>query len=188
LTALTASNARAGALQSTDQTTQVISGEGSLSDRQYIEHSQVGDSTFPGRLGGASWSFNWIAPASNVGPVTFYAAGNQADSNAINSDDQIYTARATTIPAGVPGAAPRITDAIAGKKHLSVFGEGFEPGALLFINGVDQKTRNDETNPTTILIGVKVVKKGRVPLGADIVLKVKNPSGGESEEFSFRRD
>lgn len=187
LTVLTANNLRAGTLESTDQTTQVLNGTGSLEDRQYIEHTFAG--SFLNQPGGAQWMFNWTAPSSNVGPVTFYAAGNQANADGVNSGDNIYTARLTVRQAG-SAVAPRIVSVSAGKKHLFVMGEGFEAGALLFINGVETNTRNDEEQPTSILLGVKAVKKGKVPIGVPIMLKVKNPGAGglESEDFSFLRE
>ncbi|MBX7109431.1 MAG: T9SS type A sorting domain-containing protein [Chitinophagales bacterium] len=37
------------------------------------------------------WSFTWTAPVTDVGPVTFYAAGNAANNNNEESGDHIYT-------------------------------------------------------------------------------------------------
>ena len=62
--------------------------------RDYIEHTTSG--TFAGQTGSAQWTFNWTAPATNVGPVTFYAAGNQANSNNGPSGDRLLTATATS--------------------------------------------------------------------------------------------
>src|SRR5688500_16504181 len=73
LTALNASNMMAGTFANLNANTQVVGGIG----RDYIEHT--GQGTFPGQAGGAMWGFNWTAPATNIGPVTFYAAGNQAN-------------------------------------------------------------------------------------------------------------
>jgi Calx-beta domain len=87
LTALDAADERAGNLQSINALTQVITG-GPGGARQYIEHSASG--TFPGQTGGAQWVFNWTAPPTNVGPVTFYAAGNHANNDSNTSGDLIY--------------------------------------------------------------------------------------------------
>ncbi len=38
-----------------------------------------------------TWSFTWTAPVTDVGPVTFYAAGNAANNNNETSGDLIYT-------------------------------------------------------------------------------------------------
>lgn len=93
LTSLTVSGQQpAGDLQSLNTLTQVITG-GQGGNRQYIEHTSEGD--FGGQLGGASWTFTWTAPLTNVGTVRFYAAGNQANGDFTSSGDQIYRAQAT---------------------------------------------------------------------------------------------
>lgn len=100
LTALTvAGQAPVGDLQSLPSSTltQVITG-GPGGNRQYIEHTH--DGAFEGQLGGASWTFTWTAPATNMGPVRLYAAGNQADGDFDNTGDQIYLAQATINPPG----------------------------------------------------------------------------------------
>jgi hypothetical protein len=87
LTALDPSDEKAGELQSTSVLTQITTG-GPGGNRQYIEHTSSG--TFIGQQGGASWTFNWTAPPTDVGVVTFYAAGNHANNNASSSGDYIY--------------------------------------------------------------------------------------------------
>ena len=87
LTALDTSDEKAGELQNTSVLTQIITG-GPGGNRQYIEHSSSG--TFINQTGGASWTFNWTAPATDVGVVTFYAAGNHANNDGNTSGDYIY--------------------------------------------------------------------------------------------------
>lgn len=93
----TASDEKAGHLQSTDGLTQVIDNAGPGSARQYIEHSASG--TFIGQQNGASWTFNWTAPNTDVGPVSFYAAGNQANNDGNTSGDYIYRTFVASAPA-----------------------------------------------------------------------------------------
>ncbi|MGI8735240.1 MAG: PQQ-dependent sugar dehydrogenase [Pyrinomonadaceae bacterium] len=88
LTALDTGDEKAGNLQSTDVLTQVLNNQGPGGARQYIEHTSVG--TFVGQQHTASWTFNWTAPATDVGPVLFYAAGNQANNDGNTSGDYIY--------------------------------------------------------------------------------------------------
>jgi len=83
-----ASDEKAGELQSINGLTQILNNAGPGSARQYIEHTAAG--TFVGQQNGASWTFNWTAPATDVGPVTFYAAGNQANNDGNTSGDYIY--------------------------------------------------------------------------------------------------
>lgn len=92
-----ASDEKAGELQGTDGTTQVLNDAGPGSARQYIEHTAVG--TFIGQQNMASWTFNWTAPAEDVGPVTFYTAGNQANNDGNTSGDYIYKTFVVSAPA-----------------------------------------------------------------------------------------
>src|SRR4029450_10014688 len=97
LTVLDTSDEKAGDLQSTDGTTQIINNAGPGGGRQYIEHTSAG--TFVGQQNGASWTFNWTAPATDVGPVTFYAAGNHANNDGNTSGDYIYRTFVASAPA-----------------------------------------------------------------------------------------
>ena len=93
----TASDEKAGELQSPNGLTQILNNAGPGSARQYIEHTAAG--TFIGQQNGASWTFNWTAPAVDVGPVTFYAAGNQANNDGNTSGDNIYKTFVAVAPA-----------------------------------------------------------------------------------------
>ena len=115
MTALDGTNAFAGAFANTSGLTQIDFGN----SRFYIEHTETG--TFPGTASGAAWSFNWTAPESDVGPVTFYAAGNQADNDNNFDGDQIYTTSTVTAPGGTPTATntPTSTPTAAGTPSIS---------------------------------------------------------------------
>jgi hypothetical protein len=93
ITALSGANARAGVWRASDDRTQLIEDTLPGFRRQYAQHTEKG--TFRDQGGGASWIVPWTAPATDVGPVTFYAAGNQADGNDNSNGDQIYTTQAT---------------------------------------------------------------------------------------------
>jgi hypothetical protein len=100
LTVLDALFQPAGTVASTDENTQVQLFP--LSDREYVAHSEPG--TAAGQPNGNSWSFQWTAPDADVGPVTFYAAGNAANNNDSNTgEDYIYTTTAT-VPVPEPGS------------------------------------------------------------------------------------
>src|SRR5438874_377092 len=88
LTALDSSDQKAGALAPSDDLTQVVNNQGPFPTRQYIEHTSKG--TFLSQQFGAHWTFKWTAPDSDVGPVTFYVAGNQANGDGNSSGDNIY--------------------------------------------------------------------------------------------------
>ena len=78
------------------QRTQAVTGLVNGVVRTYIEHTV--DGIVPAQFDFNSWTFTWTAPSSNVGPVTFYAAGNAADSNGNTDGDYIYTTARTIFP------------------------------------------------------------------------------------------
>ncbi len=88
-------NEQAGELRSVDATTQILTSGGI----QYIEH------TAP--VPGGVFQFDWVAPATNIGPVTFYVAANAANNNFSNTGDRIHT-RSFTIQPGVSQPRPTI--------------------------------------------------------------------------------
>jgi hypothetical protein len=93
LAARAASNGQqAGTLTSTDRNTEVTVFNGI----QYIRHTSAG--TFFGAVQG-TWTFDWTAPSSPAGQITFAAAGTAADGNFSNGGDFVYTTTATAAPA-----------------------------------------------------------------------------------------
>lgn len=100
LTALDDGDLKAGDLQATDSLTQVLNNQGPGGGKQYIEHTSLG--TFYGQTGGADWTFNWTAPPTDVGRVTFYVAGNQANGDGNSSGDNIYFTFAAAQPVSTP--------------------------------------------------------------------------------------
>lgn len=95
LTALDANNNSVGTFSSPDAKTQVST--------NYIKHTSDGSS----QSGSASWDVQWTAPTSEVqNPVTFYAAGNEANSDGTNQLDYIYT---TTAQISAVSATPTAT-------------------------------------------------------------------------------
>jgi photosystem II stability/assembly factor-like uncharacterized protein len=80
---------------------------------------------------------------------------------------------------------PRIVGASIQGKHLIVTGEGFDSGAVILINGVEQRTRNDVSNPATILIGKKAAKN--IAPGQTVLIRVRNSDGLQSESLTFTK-
>jgi len=81
------------------QNTQRVAGS---AHRQYIEHTLPG--TAMGKPGGTSWSFDWVAPARDVGEILFYGAGNASNMDGSKEGDRIYNP--TPAPLAKMGAAP----------------------------------------------------------------------------------
>ncbi len=63
--------------------------------REYVEHTR--DGVIPTVFGSKSWTFMWNAPAQTAGKVSFYAAGNAANSDGRTSGDYIYTTNAAAL-------------------------------------------------------------------------------------------
>ena len=90
MTALNSNNVKAGTFSTIDGNTQTHE----KNSKQYIEHTSAG--TAQGTPDTNSWTFKWTAPATDVGTITFYAAGNAANSDFVTSGDFIYTEEATS--------------------------------------------------------------------------------------------
>ena len=159
LTALDDSNSKAGNLQSTSVLTQVLDNQGPGASRQYIEHTSSG--TFINQQGGAHWTFNWTAPATNVGPVTFYVAGNQANNDGNTSGDYVYFtfAQAQSAPAMADfqlAAAPSLQTVAPGNSadyNLRLTSSnGFTGQAAMSISGLPAGAAAS-FNPSTVEIG-----------------------------------
>ena len=72
----------------------ILSGAGVFASRRYVEHNANG--TFPNVAGPVEWTLRWRAPATSVGRIFFFAAGNAANNSGTNTGDHIYTKRDTT--------------------------------------------------------------------------------------------
>ena len=101
LSALDANNKYAGTFNTVDNQTQTSS------DGNYIEHTSAGSS----QSGNASWNTKWTAPSSEVqNPVTFYAAGNEANGDGSRDGDYIYTiTKQVSIGTATPTPTPSVT-------------------------------------------------------------------------------
>lgn len=68
---------------------QILDGFVGGNRRRYVEHTVNG--IIPTQFDTKSWTFNWRAPAQRRGKVSFYAAGNAANSDSSPAGDYIYT-------------------------------------------------------------------------------------------------
>lgn len=103
-------NGQAGDLASTDNFTQVLCDNDAPKPCSnpksvlFIEHVLAG--TRQGTPNGVTFEFDWIAPATDAGKVTFYVAANAANGNNNESGDHIYTASVELSAAGAPAPTP----------------------------------------------------------------------------------
>jgi photosystem II stability/assembly factor-like uncharacterized protein len=136
-----------------------------------------------------------------------YLGGNEpsfGSAIAVDGAGKTYVAGTTGLPVFVPSArlaesaqggsdafvvkiasAPRITGASISGKSLIVAGEGFDPGAVILVGGVEQRTKNYESRPATVLIGRKTGNS--IAPGQNVTIQVRNSDGLISDPFSFTR-
>ena len=93
MTALDADGARAGSFEVDDAGNTQLS---ETNGKQYIKHTSIG--TAQGTNDEHTWEFQWTAPDADIGPITFYAAGNASNGNFNPVDDYIYTAQEESTP------------------------------------------------------------------------------------------
>ena len=123
------SSSGAGTLATSDSNTRMA---GTRATVQWITHTLAG--TRNGTKGGVDFSFDWTAPATDVGAVDFYVAANAANGN--NQDDRgdhIYSAKATLTAASAVTNAPVIQS--NGVVNGASYGSSIESGSWVTIYG-----------------------------------------------------
>ena len=183
LTVLDTSDEKAGELQNTSGLTQVLNNQGPGGKRQYIEHTAAG--TFVGQSNGASWTFNWTAPSEDIGPVTFYTAGNQANNDGNTSGDYIYrtfvaAAPASTTPDFVIGISPSTRNVVPGGSAQYIITitplAGFTGAVALNSVGVFPAGLTMDFNPATVTINDGTSKTSTLTLSTTSGTPVGNHS------------
>lgn len=132
----------------------------------YIEHTANGSQRF--KTGSQTFEFDWTPPASAVGNIVIYVAGNAANADGNNTGDHIYTATYTLAP-GAAGPAPAISaGGIVSAANFGAF-TSVGPGSWMEIYGTNLSTTtrgwagDDFTgvNAPASLDGVKVTIGGQ---------------------------
>lgn len=130
----------AGSLKESDDSTQVLM-EGIS---QWITHTSSG--TRLGTRGPVAFEFDFTAPASDIGPIVFYASANAANGNNAPSGDNIYTTALTVSAAAVSGPKPSF--AADGISDLFTGLPGMAPGAWVTLTGTDLASQSVYWAPT----------------------------------------
>ncbi len=90
LLALNGNNQSTGTFLITDSSrTQTQEGIGAYEGRNYVTYKYAGTEPYSPGLG--EWSFQWKAPSTYQGDVTFYAAAVAANNDATDAGDSVYT-------------------------------------------------------------------------------------------------
>jgi uncharacterized protein (TIGR03437 family) len=127
-------NGQAGDLNPVDNLTQVICEDSGAkpcgTGVSFIEHTNAG--TRNGTKPGATFQFDWTPPATDVGPITFYVAGNAANGDGSSNGDHIYTSSvqinsvAASAPAvtsgGIVSAATGAAGPVAANSWITIYG------------------------------------------------------------------
>jgi uncharacterized protein (TIGR03437 family) len=138
---------------------------------QYIEHSLDGYQNSRGHLGSYTYQFDWTPPATDVGNIKIYVAGNAGVNSGAptQNGDHIYSNSYTL--SAVSGTAPVITGVVNGASYQP----GVTPNSWITIQGTNLASTTDTWNnaivngnlPTT-LDGVSV-SVGGVPAYVDYI-------------------
>ena len=186
MTALNGNGTRAGTFAKVDGNTQVSN----ANSKQYIKQTSAGSAR--GTRDSNSWTFKWTAPTNDVGPITFYAAGNAANGDFGTLGDYIYTERATSetpvygiMLAGVGSLTTKTTDASAAVTYtLKVTNTGNTNDTINLSTSGDASAT---LSPTTVLLNagasrnVTLTVSGNALITAgDYEVKVKATSQGDS--------
>ena len=82
--------ASVGVFQITDAgRTQLVMNTKEFTNREYVTYSFNGTDASTEGMG--EWVVNWTAPATDVGPISFYAAGVSANDDMTDKKDFVYT-------------------------------------------------------------------------------------------------
>jgi photosystem II stability/assembly factor-like uncharacterized protein len=147
---------------------------------------------------------NWLYAGTQVGVFTSedggrtWSTSNEGPSGAA-IDELTFMSHSLTLVAATHGRGlwsvdlsaapvrpvPDIIKVTIAAKDLYITGENFEPGAVILVNGIAQRTRNVHKNPTTLLIGPKLLKK--LTKGQTVSLQVLNPDTTISASYPFVR-
>jgi len=100
LECLTSAGSNAGSLSITDPaSTQLLNVTVGGNSRRNLVHTLGGGSG----TGSKAFTFNWTAPSTNIGDVTFYFAGNASNNNGMGSGDRIYSGSQVVTPSLATG-------------------------------------------------------------------------------------
>jgi hypothetical protein len=133
-------------------------------------------------LGGAGIDSGFGVAADSGGNVYVMGVSDSTNFPTANPFQQTYGGGAADLFVARFKAGLVITAAAIKGKHLDITGSGFDQGAVILLDGRQQKT---VFTSGTSLRGKKVGKK--IAVGQSVTLQVRNSDGSLSQVFSFTR-
>jgi uncharacterized protein (TIGR03437 family) len=125
---------------------------------QYIEHSLDGYNATKGQANSATYEFDWMPPATDVGNVQIYLAGNAANGDLTQNGDHIYVpAPYTLTPGAGGGGSPAI--ATDGVVNGASFQPGIAPNSWITIQGSNFSSSTNTWD--------KAIVDGKLPTSLD---------------------
>jgi uncharacterized protein (TIGR03437 family) len=127
---------------------------------EFPEHSNA-----PRTAAGAGFTFSvdWTPPATDVGDIVFYAAGNAANGDGTNSNDRIYTTSSVISPGCANTQKPVITSVVNGgsfgtaltaNSMVTIFGQNFASAATKRAAGAADITNGFPTKLACIAVEI----------------------------------
>jgi hypothetical protein len=125
-------------------------------------------------------SYQWTVPNTPTTQAKLRVRVGKKSGDAV----EVITPTFTILPGTGGSSPPEITGATVSGKKLYVTGSNFAMGAVVLLNGSEQKTANEDDFAHML----KCKKAGKkIDVGVPVTLQVKNPDGTVSDSFSFTR-
>jgi uncharacterized protein (TIGR03437 family) len=175
-----ADNSQAGDLKSTDSSTFVQCADGRVKttvcpaafNTQFVQHTapKVGS-------GSGTFTFQWIPPATSVGTVVFYVAGNAANNDGNNTGDRIYTSSIQLTPAATAGGPTVLgvlntataQSTIAANTYVTIYGTGLSTATGRIWEAGDFTANSDQTLKMPVALEGTSVTVSGVPAYVEYV-------------------
>lgn len=150
ITALNAANEPIGTFSNTNNRTSRVTSSINSKTREYIQHTSTGTASVG--TDSTRWTFDWVAPNSNVGKITFYVVVMATDNNnQNNSGDLVYAKTFEVNPSSLlpKATASTSTNPLCNNSTIQLNGSGTNTPtnySWRLINGSPSTSTNQ--NPT----------------------------------------
>jgi uncharacterized protein (TIGR03437 family) len=114
---------------------------------QWITHNITGYSQAANKAPSYTYTFNWTPPATNVGTVTLYAAGNAGSGALVVNLTHTYLAKLQLSPAGAA-----TTPTVTAVSNDASFGSSVSSGSWVAIFGTSLATNSRLWNTSTEIV------------------------------------